>query len=93
MWRLQLFKSGGKCALGGVFNISEEEDVMAKKNQKVTGVISNLTEGQARRIKIEIIASKQQIAPKARGGFISGHEKNVGMIMTRICNKIGIGGS
>lgn len=39
MWRLQLFKSGGKCALGGVFNISEEEDVMAKKNQKVTGVI------------------------------------------------------
>lgn len=64
-----------------------------QKNQKVTGVISNLTEGQARRIKMEIIASKQQIAPKARGGFIAGHEKNVGMIMTRICNKIGIGGS
>jgi len=60
-----------------------------QRDQKITAVIPGLTKSEARKIKKDIIASKNKYAPKARGGILLGEQSSIGRLLTRGSKLIG----
>lgn len=63
---------------------------MAKKRQRSSSVISNLTQNQAAQISKDIMKAKAKYAPNGRGTIATGQKTNMGsLIQSSIRKKIG----
>lgn len=63
---------------------------MAKKRQRSSSVISNLTQNQAAQISKDIMKAKAKYATNGRGTIATGQKTNMGsLIQSSIRKKIG----